>query len=133
MLDAVVPLEIRRRRWVIKNIVKRIAKVPEADRAEWLIVNQSEVNRSIEDLLELSLCVSSFVLTDSIPKLIFRGIYKPRYREQAIDQGVAIQELFEASDVLVLREAPKATSLLYMMAKTLPLCVCNMLHLRRGC
>lgn len=54
MLDALVPLEVCRRRRVIRKLVKQIANIPKARRAEWLIVHEKRVNRSLEDLLELS-------------------------------------------------------------------------------
>lgn len=73
MLDGLVPLEIRRRRRAIRKLVKQIANIPETRRAEWLIVNEKRVNRSLEDLLELSAYVSSCI--DSSCRLI--GIYNP--------------------------------------------------------
>lgn len=59
MLDGLVPLEIRRRRRAIRKLVKQIAKIPEAERGAWLVANEKRVNRSLEDLLELSAYVLS--------------------------------------------------------------------------
>ena len=58
ILDGLVPLEIRRRRWAIRKLVKQIANIPDAERAQWLVANETRVNRSLEDLLELSGYVS---------------------------------------------------------------------------
>ena len=58
ILDGLVPLEICRRRRAIRKLVKKIAQIPDTERAQWLIANETKVNRSLEDLLELSAYVS---------------------------------------------------------------------------
>jgi hypothetical protein len=58
ILNAFVPLEIRRRRWVIRRLVKRIDKIPVEQCAVWLVKKESKITRAVENLLELSSYVS---------------------------------------------------------------------------
>lgn len=55
ILNSLVPLEIRRRRWVIRQIIKKLGQVPMNDRAEWVVKRGKKINRALDDLLELSL------------------------------------------------------------------------------
>lgn len=54
MLDVIAELEIRKRRRLISKLVKRIRNLPADQRIEWMVKNQSQMNRTIEDVLELS-------------------------------------------------------------------------------
>lgn len=54
MPDVIAELEIRRRRRLISKLVKRIRNLPADQRIEWMVKNQSQMNRTIEDVLELS-------------------------------------------------------------------------------
>lgn len=55
ILNAFDSLEMRRRRWIIQKILKKIEKIPADKRAAWLLKNERKMNRVFEDLLELSL------------------------------------------------------------------------------
>jgi len=81
LLDGYAFMEIRRRRWVIKRFVKRIEDVSKDERAEWLVKRERKVNRTMDDLLELS----------------FEN-YKPSYRKTARDHGSTVEELIRTSD-----------------------------------
>jgi hypothetical protein len=54
ILDIVLPLEIRRRVWVIKRFIMRMEKTSDAARLSWLIKREKSVYRVVDDLLELS-------------------------------------------------------------------------------
>jgi len=54
MLDAFVKVEIRRRRRLIPKLVTRIGNIPADERTEWMAKNQLQMNRTMEDILELS-------------------------------------------------------------------------------
>lgn len=54
ILCAFVPLEIRRRRWIIRRLVKRIDKIPVEQCAVWLAKKEGKITRAVENLLELS-------------------------------------------------------------------------------
>jgi hypothetical protein len=54
ILDVIAEVEIRRRRRLIPKLVKRIGNLPADQRTEWMVKNQPQMNRTIEDILELS-------------------------------------------------------------------------------
>jgi hypothetical protein len=54
ILNGIVPLEIRRRRWVIRKLVRHMDAIPAGDRATWVLRNERKISRTIENLLELS-------------------------------------------------------------------------------
>jgi len=54
MLDAFAAVEIRRRRRLIPKLVRRVANLPTDERTGWMSKNQRQMNRAIEDILELS-------------------------------------------------------------------------------
>lgn len=54
MLNVIVPLEMRRRRQVIRKFIKRMAELPVEKRAIWLIRRARKVTYILEDLLEFS-------------------------------------------------------------------------------
>ena len=56
-LNMFVPLEIRRRRWMVQRVVKRIEEIPADQRARWLS-KKHKIYHVIEDILELSLYVT---------------------------------------------------------------------------
>ena len=56
-LNMFVPLEIRRRRWIVQRVVKRIEEIPADQRARWLS-KKHKIYHVIEDILELSLYVT---------------------------------------------------------------------------
>lgn len=97
IIDALLPLEIFRRRMLIKILLKKIERVPFHRRAPWLVKKERTMNRAVEDLLELSLYVTStspFSLELSSKS---RDCYKEKYRTDAIQQGILMKDLIEAS------------------------------------
>lgn len=62
MLSGIEAVEILRRQWVIRRLVKRIGKLPGDQRTEWLVKREQDINRKVDDLLELSSYVESFVI-----------------------------------------------------------------------
>jgi hypothetical protein len=54
ILDGFVPLEIRRRRWIIRGLMKRMDVIPFEERAPWIVRNVRKISHAIENLLELS-------------------------------------------------------------------------------
>lgn len=64
ILDAVSFVEMRRRVWIIGRMSKRIDKMAPDKRTIWLLKNERKVNRTIEDLFELSSYVISLVPTE---------------------------------------------------------------------
>jgi hypothetical protein len=54
ILDALSEVEMRRRRRLIPKLVKHIGHLPADQRTEWMVNNQRQMNRTIEDILELS-------------------------------------------------------------------------------
>ncbi|KIM79891.1 hypothetical protein PILCRDRAFT_10061 [Piloderma croceum F 1598] len=81
MLDVIAAVAIRRRRHLIPKLVKRIRNLPADQRTEWMVKNQPQMNRTIQDVLELSL--------DS---------YKTEYRTSAIELGSEIRDLIIESN-----------------------------------
>jgi hypothetical protein len=61
ILNAFVPLEICRRRWVIRRLLKRIEKIPIEECAGWLVREERNITHAVEDLLELSSYVFSYL------------------------------------------------------------------------
>lgn len=55
MLNVILPLEMRRRRRVIRKFIERMVELPVEKRAIWLIKRAPKVTRILEDLLEFSL------------------------------------------------------------------------------
>lgn len=55
ILNTFDSIEIHRRRWVIQRFFKKIDELPIDKRSLWLMENDRKVNRTIEDLLELTL------------------------------------------------------------------------------
>lgn len=54
LLDAYTKVEIWRRRLAIRKLVAKISHKTEADRAQWVLKHKDELDRAIENLLELS-------------------------------------------------------------------------------
>lgn len=71
ILDAITPLEIRRRIWLIKRFVGRLEKEPEGTRWKWLLKKQKSFPRLANDLLELSSYRFSFKLLVFIAKAYY--------------------------------------------------------------
>jgi hypothetical protein len=53
ILQSLNTLEIHRRRWVIRRLLNRAKKVPVHEFAGWLVKEEKNINRTIEDILEL--------------------------------------------------------------------------------
>ena len=100
LLDGYAFMEIRRRRWVIKRFVKQIEDVSKDERAEWLVKRERKVNRTMDDLLELSLYVCSQIYYLYITKIVILSSenYKPSYRKTARNHGSTVEELIRTSD-----------------------------------
>jgi hypothetical protein len=99
ILNAFVPLEIRRRRWLIRRLVNRMDNMSTKEGAEWLSKNEQKITRVVENLLELS---SYAVLFPTYPLhthqwFVCRESYKPDYRTTAITQGTIIKVFIIAS------------------------------------
>lgn len=60
ILDALTPLEIRRRMWLIERFVRHLEGQPAETRWKWLVQRKKSVNRLVDDLLELSAYELSF-------------------------------------------------------------------------
>jgi hypothetical protein len=54
MLKAFTSIEIYRRRWIIGKLVKEMGKMDLSRRGDWLVEKQREINRAVDDMLELS-------------------------------------------------------------------------------
>jgi hypothetical protein len=89
ILNAFVPLEIRRRRWLIRKLVKRMDKISTEAGAEWLIKNERKVTHAVENLLELSSyaifsCLSS---TYSLTMVCLQGELQIRLSNYSYHSG----------------------------------------------
>jgi hypothetical protein len=54
MLNALIPLEIRRRRWLIRKLIERINRIPLDEAAAWLVRKERKITLAVDNLLELS-------------------------------------------------------------------------------
>lgn len=61
-------MEIRRRRWVIRRLLKRLQRIALDARGVWLMKKKQKIDRAIEDLLELSSYVKVTFLLLNIDK-----------------------------------------------------------------
>jgi hypothetical protein len=77
ILNAVEPLVIFSRRRAIGGVIKQLKNVHGQDRANWILQRERKINRTVEDLLELT--------TEE---------YKAHYRTKAITQGGLLRDLF---------------------------------------
>jgi hypothetical protein len=55
LLQGIVQIEVRRRRWMIGRFMTNLARVTPADRCAWIVKKAHKMNQATEDLLELSL------------------------------------------------------------------------------
>jgi hypothetical protein len=76
VLDAFAGVELRRRRWMISRLVKKIDEIPADDRTRWITKKQHQINRTIQDLLELSSYVTWAFIYFADPNLTLGTIIK---------------------------------------------------------
>jgi hypothetical protein len=119
ILDAFVPLEICRRRWVIRRLVKRIKTIPIEECAEWLVRKEPKIMQAVDNLLELSSYVFSYLFCRCSRRFISRENYKRDYRTTAINQGIFLKEIIEGSMFALSSESQ--TKLSSMAVKVFPL------------
>jgi hypothetical protein len=94
MLDAVEPLVIFIRRRAISGLIKQLKNVHEQDRAKWMFKREHKINRTVEDLLELTTLYLNFPGFIMLTEYIYREQYKEHYRTKAIAQGDLLRNLF---------------------------------------
>lgn len=100
MMDAFGELEIRRRRWAIRRVMKTMERITDKERAGWILRNQRQIDRVVVDLLKLSSYV--FITFDHIaciPILSVRNLYKLRYCPKARGQGTSLRKLLTSSPI----------------------------------
>jgi hypothetical protein len=54
ILSSLEAVEIRRRIWLIRRLIKRASQIPEDQLVPWLMTRNCAVTRTIEDLFELT-------------------------------------------------------------------------------
>ena len=82
MLDAFAGVELRRRRWMISRLVKKIDEISADDRTRWIAKKQHQINRTIQDLLELSSYVTWAFISSTDPNLTLGTIIKHTFGRQ---------------------------------------------------
>jgi hypothetical protein len=97
MLNAVEPLVIFNRRRAISGLIKRFKDVHGQDRAKWMFKRERKINRTVEDLLELTKSYLNFPGFFMLTEYFCRGQYKAHYRTKAIAQGNLLRDLFPES------------------------------------
>lgn len=102
ILNSFVPLEIRRRRWVIHRFIKRLGEVPVDKRAEWVTKKEHKAVRVVEDILELTM-----------------DQYKANFRTTAIEKGMLIDGLVVQSTFM--SGSSEETFKILMLVKLFPL------------